>query len=166
MDKKRDADVVVVGSGGAGIAAAIDATDVGASVIILESHHEMGGATAISGGGCCMVGTAFQKEKGIEDSPDLAFADWLHCGQGSADEEWARFYIEHSSHDLYDWLTTMGVVWDSFHQQEGNTVPRWHHPVGNGKAIWQAMYAAARARSIERPRPAGFGFRGASTTGC
>ena len=77
-----------------------------------------------------MVGTAFQKEKGIEDSPDLAFADWVHFGQGSADEEWARFYIEHTSHELYEWLTAMGVAWVGFHQQEGNTVPRWHNPLG------------------------------------
>ena len=96
-----------------------------------------------------MVGTAFQRQKGIEDSPDLAFSDWVHFGQGSADEVWARFYIEHSAHDLYEWLTAMGVVWDSFNHQEGNTVPRWHHPVGNGKAIFEAMHAAAVARGID-----------------
>ena len=150
MDKGRDADVVVVGAGGAGVAAAIDAHDAGASVIIVDSHQEPGGATAISGGGCCMVGTAFQREKGIEDNPNLAFSDWVHFGQGSADEQWARFYIEHSAHDLYEWLTAMGVVWDSFNHQEGNTVPRWHHPVGNGKAIFEAMQAAARARGIDQ----------------
>ena len=150
MDKGRDADVVVVGAGGAGVAAAIDAHDAGASVIIVDSHHEPGGATAISGGGCCMVGTAFQREKGIEDNPNLAFSDWVHFGQGSADEQWARFYIEHSAHDLYEWLTAMGVVWDSFNHQEGNTVPRWHHPVGNGKAIFEAMQTAARARGIDQ----------------
>ena len=144
-----DADVIVVGSGGAGIAAALDATERGARVAILEQEGELGGATAISGGGCCLVDTPFQRDHGIEDSPELALADWLRFGQGSADEEWARFYIEHSSQDLYQWLTDLGVSWNGFTHQEGNTVPRWHRPEGGGKAIWQSMYRATQERSVE-----------------
>ena len=144
-----DADVIIVGSGGAGVAAALDAKSAGANVIILESEGELGGATAISGGGCCMVGTPFQSQHGIDDSLDLAFADWIRFGQGAADEEWVRFYIEHSCHDLFEWLSAMGVQWDGFHHQEGNTVPRWHHPVGGGKAIWQALYESALANGID-----------------
>ncbi len=91
-----DADVIIVGSGGAGLAAALDAREAGASVVILEREEEMGGATAISGGGCFIAATPLQRERGIEDSPDLALADWFRFGQGSADEECARFYIDHS----------------------------------------------------------------------
>ena len=45
-------DVIVVGSGGAGLAAALDAKEHGATAAIVEREPEMGGATAISGGGC------------------------------------------------------------------------------------------------------------------
>ena len=56
-------DVIVVGSGGAGLAAALDAMKQGASVTVVEREAEMGGATIISGGGCFIVGTPLQAEK-------------------------------------------------------------------------------------------------------
>mgnify|MGYP003344075390 CR=1 FL=1 len=37
---------------------------------------------AVSGGGCCMVGTPLQKAQGIEDTPDLAFDDWMQSNPG------------------------------------------------------------------------------------
>ena len=143
------ADVIVAGSGGTGVGAAIQARKAGARVVILESEGELGGATVISGGGCCMVGTPFQREYGIDDSAALAFADWVGMGQGAADEQWARFYIEHSCHDLFEWLTDMGVTWEAFHQQEGNSVPRWHLPTGGGKAIWHAMHRRALDAGVD-----------------
>ena len=123
-------DVIVVGSGGAGLAAALDAKEHGATAAIVEREPEMGGATAISGGGCFASATPVQAARGIQDTTELALADWLRCGQGSADEEWARFYIENTSGSLIGWLADLGVNWDAVNQQEGNTVPRWHHPQG------------------------------------
>lgn len=126
-------DVIVVGSGGAGLAAALDALDQRATVAIVEREPEMGGATAISGGGCFFSATPLQEEKGIEDTTELALAEWLRWGQGSADEEWARFYIENTCDALFHWLAGLGVHWDAVNHQEGNSVPRWHHPQGGGK---------------------------------
>ncbi len=126
-------DVIVVGSGGAGLAAALDAMEHGATVAIVEREPEMGGATAISGGGCFASATPVQAEKGIQDTTELALEDWLRWGQGSADQEWAKYYIENTSASLIGWLADMGVNWDAVNQQEGNTVPRWHHPEGGGK---------------------------------
>lgn len=137
------ADVLIVGSGGAGVAAAIEAAGLGARVVVAEREDEFGGAAAISGGGCCLVGTPLQRERGIEDSPDLAFADWVRFGGGASDEEWARFYIEHTLHDLYEWAQARGVKWVELTQQEGNSVPRWHRPERGGAGLWQALHRAA-----------------------
>lgn len=142
-------DVIVVGSGGAGLAAALDAMEHGATVAIVEREPEMGGATAISGGGCFASATPVQAEKGIQDTTELALEDWLRWGQGSADQEWAKYYIENTSASLIGWLADMGVNWDAVNQQEGNTVPRWHHPEGGGKQLWQVMYDAALARGVD-----------------
>ncbi len=142
-------DVIVVGSGGAGLAAALDAMDRGATVAIIERESELGGATAISGGGCFASATPVQAERGIEDTTGLALADWLRWGQGSADEEWARFYIESTSEHVIGWLADLGVNWDAVNQQEGNTVPRWHHPEGGGKQLWQVMYDASLASGVD-----------------
>src|SRR5215468_2117153 len=92
--KSRRTDVVIVGSGAVGVAAGLEAHEAGAQVIVIEKEAHLGGAAAISGGGCSCIGTRLQREHGIADSPDMAFEDWITSGEGAADEEWTRFYIE------------------------------------------------------------------------
>lgn len=71
-----EADVVVVGSGAAGLPAAIRASEGGASVIIVEANYDIGGHAIISGGNVPLGGgTSAQKKYGIHDSPDLVFSD-------------------------------------------------------------------------------------------
>jgi flavocytochrome c len=137
------ADVVIVGAGGAGLAAAIEAASRGASVIVAELDSTYGGTAASSGGGCIAVGTPLQREKGYEDSPDLAFKDWVHWGRGEADEQWARYYIERSGKDVYEWLQNLGVVWVDVNFTEGNTVPRFHRPQGVGRSLAMRLYEGA-----------------------
>ena len=136
------ADVAIVGGGGAGVAAAIEAGAAGAKVAIIEQAQELGGTAAISGGGCCMVSTPLQQSKGIHDSPDLAFEDWVKCGQGAADEQWARYYIDHSLQDLYLWAEKLGVEWLEVNEMECNSVPRWHRPVQYGRGVMNALIKA------------------------
>src|SRR5262249_47457190 len=101
--KQYQTDVAIVGAGGAGIAAGIEARDAGARVLVFEKDTRLGGAAIISGGGCLIVGSPLQEKHGIHDTPDLAFKDWIEWGGPSADVVWARYYIEHSLHDLYRW---------------------------------------------------------------
>ena len=70
------ADVVVIGSGAAGLPAAIKAADGGASVIVVETNYDIGGHAIISGGNVPLGGgTSAQKKYGIQDSPDTVFSD-------------------------------------------------------------------------------------------
>jgi flavocytochrome c len=145
----RSTDVIIVGAGGAGMAAAYEAASAGASVIVVDMASAYGGTAAMSGGGCFAVGTPLQQQKGFEDSPDLAFRDWIRWGQGEADEEWARYYIEHSLHDIYEWLESLGIEWVSVSLNEGNSVPRWHRPNGFGKQLALKLYEGARAKGVK-----------------
>ena len=71
-----EADVVIVGSGAAGLPAAIKAVDSGASVIVVEANYDIGGHAIISGGNVPLGGgTSAQKKYGIHDSPDIVFSD-------------------------------------------------------------------------------------------
>ena len=132
-------DVVIIGGGGAGIPAAIEVARAGGKAIVLEGAAECGGTAAISGGGCCIVGTPLQKSQGIEDTPDIAFEDWVKWGGGAADEVWASYYLEHTLHDLYHWAESCGAKWVDMKVQEGNRVLRWHRPDNNGLGLMTAL---------------------------
>ena len=147
--KHYETDVAIIGSGGAGIAAGIEARDAGASVIAFEKAPEPGGAAIISGGGCCLVGTPLQKEFGIDDNPDLAFDDWVKWGGPGVDQVWAKYYIEHSLHDLYYWAESLGVKWVNLLAQEGNSVDRWTRPERNGLGLMTHLVQGFRSRSGE-----------------
>ena len=67
---------MVIGSGAAGLPAAIKAADGGASVIVVETNYDIGGHAIISGGNVPLGGgTSAQKKYGIPDSPDTVFSD-------------------------------------------------------------------------------------------
>jgi flavocytochrome c len=138
-DSSFQTDVAIIGGGGAGIPAAIEVARAGGKAIVLEQAAECGGTAAISGGGCCIVGTPLQKSLGIEDTPDMAFEDWVKWGGGAADEVWARFYLEHTLHDLYHWAESCGARWVDMKFQEGNRVHRWHRPDNNGLGLMTAL---------------------------
>ncbi|MGH6674782.1 MAG: FAD-dependent oxidoreductase [Xanthobacteraceae bacterium] len=147
--KQYATDVVIVGGGGAGIAAGIEARDAGARTIVFEKASEPGGAAAISGGGCLVVGSPLQKQHGIHDTPDLAFADWIAWGGPSADEVWARYYIEHSLHDLYHWAESLGAKWSDLKYQEGNSVLRWTRTENNGLGLMTQLIQGLRRKGGE-----------------
>jgi flavocytochrome c len=138
-------DVAIIGGGGAGIPAAIEAARAGGKAAVVEQAESCGGTAAISGGGCCIVGTPLQKAQGIEDTPDQAFEDWIKWGQGDADEVWARFYLEHTLHDLYHWAESCGAKWVDMKFQEGNRVFRWHRPDNNGLGLMTALIKTAES---------------------
>jgi predicted oxidoreductase len=147
--KHYETDIAIIGSGGAGVAAGIEARDAGAQVIVFEKAPEPGGAAIISGGGCCMVGTPLQKEFGLADHPDLAFNDWVTWGGPGVDQVWARYYIEHSLHDLYYWAERLGVKWVNLLAQEGNSVDRWTRPERNGLGLMTHLIQGFRSRGGE-----------------
>lgn len=138
-------DVVVVGSGVAGLAAGLEAAERGANVIVLEGEDKIGGASAMSGAGCCIVGTPEQAAAHIEDSVEIALRDWETFGGPTADLTWARDYLEHSRVDVYDWCVRLGITWGRPTRQEGNSVARWHAPDQYGVGIVESIAEELRA---------------------
>ena len=106
---EQEADVVVVGFGGAGAAAAIEAHDGGASVLTVEKAEKPGGTTAIAGGVlCCGGGTGLQKAFGIDDNKEQFYNFLVVQAQGLADSDLLRVHAEHSI-EIYDWLVSLGL---------------------------------------------------------
>ncbi|NLR71048.1 FAD-binding protein [Novosphingobium sp. ERN07] len=92
MEWNREADVVVLGSGGAAMTAAITAHDFGAKdVVILERNGMVGGTTAMSGGMLWIPNNHHQREAGIEDSDEdiVTYLDSLAPGMLDPETLWA-----------------------------------------------------------------------------
>jgi succinate dehydrogenase/fumarate reductase flavoprotein subunit len=104
-----EVDVLVVGLGAAGAAAALSAVDSGAATLVAERAGGGGGTSAMSGGVIYLGGgTDVQKACGFEDSVEAMF-DYLMASVGSGmDREKIRLYCEGSvAH--YEWLVAQGV---------------------------------------------------------
>jgi 3-oxosteroid 1-dehydrogenase len=88
-------DVVVAGSGAAGMTAALAAARRGASVVVLEKTGAFGGSTARSGGGIWAPGNAVLRRAGVADTPELARAYLAHVTGGHAPAELRSALLEH-----------------------------------------------------------------------
>jgi len=81
QERRERVDVVVIGAGGAGLAAAIVAADAGASVIVLEKMPIVGGNTQLAAGGMNAAGTRVQSGKGIKDEWRWMYEDTMKGGR-------------------------------------------------------------------------------------
>jgi hypothetical protein len=113
-----DADIIVVGAGLAGLAAAAEAADLGRRVVILdqEGENSIGGQAFWSLGGLFMVDTPEQRRLGIRDGRDLAWQDWLASAQfDRADDQWPRrvaeAFVDFAAGEMRPWLRGMGMRW-------------------------------------------------------
>lgn len=108
----RTVDVLVVGSGFAGLAAAIEARTEGADVLCIEKMSIVGGNSILSGGGLASPGNDLQVAAGIKDSPELLLADMLKSGGGLANVECAKV-VAYGALDAYRWAKDfLGVKFD------------------------------------------------------
>jgi succinate dehydrogenase/fumarate reductase flavoprotein subunit len=115
-----ETDVVIVGFGGAGSCAAIEAANAGAEVHLFEVSSAAGGSTALSGGEVYLGGsggTAMQKKFGFEDTTEnlVNYLMMQHAPQ--ADEEKIRRFAEGAA-GHFDWLVEMGVPFKESYYEE------------------------------------------------
>src|SRR5690625_1207935 len=94
VNKHNEADVIVVGSGAAGLTAALAAARSGSSVIVLEKHTKLGGTTALSGGTSWIPNNHLMETAGIEDSRDEALDYMRSLSFGLLDEELLETFVD------------------------------------------------------------------------
>lgn len=107
----KELDIAVIGFGGAGACAAIEASDAGADVAIFELSSASGGSTALSSAEIYLGGnggTRVQKACGYDDSTENFFNYMMMCQGEQADEEKIRLYCE-GAVDHFDWLVDKGI---------------------------------------------------------
>ena len=119
-----EADLVVIGGGGAGLAAAVTAAGQGAGVIVLEKRSATGGNSALATG---MFGaeSPVQKRMGIEAGRDELFKLAMDYAHWRLDGKIVRAFIDKSA-DTIRWFEEKGVVFDIVHHIGDHDV--WHVP--------------------------------------
>src|SRR6266542_4518588 len=170
-----EADVVIIGSGAAGLPAAIKAADGGASVIVVETNYDIGGHAIISGGNVPLGGgTSAQKKYGIQDTPDTVFSDltdWTIVQPNGwpdyryNDRAVMRAFADHCAL-TYEFLLATGVEFKDVPPDNhgasttGNSAPRENHAfwtkgaglespnAAAGTGVIRPLEASARAKGV------------------
>ncbi|MCG7368257.1 flavocytochrome c [Pantoea sp. ACRSH] len=120
-------DVVVIGSGGAGLAAAIQAHDEGARVVIIEKMPTIGGNTIKASVGMNAAETRFQAMKGIKDSKELFYQETLKGGQHKNNPALLREFVDLAP-EAIDWLADHGIELNDITITGGMSIDRTHRP--------------------------------------
>src|SRR5262245_55783899 len=99
----RDHDVVVLGSGAAGLVAALAAADAGADVGLYEKADGLGGTTAMSGGMVWIPANPQARALGVDDSVEDGVRYLMSLSHGLADEALVRAFVE-TGPEVVAWL--------------------------------------------------------------
>lgn len=144
--KAQPADVVVVGSGAAGLMSAVEAADAGARVVVLESEPVTGGSTRLSGAYVALCETPL--EPGTRDE---LLHDLIEAHHGDAEESLSRLYVAEAG-DTWRRLAQLGVNFVRTFQFAHMSKP-WAHELSGermsgGAEIVTQLEQAARQRGI------------------
>ncbi|MCA9566054.1 MAG: FAD-dependent oxidoreductase [Myxococcales bacterium] len=93
-------DFVIVGTGAAGMSAAIRAKDLGATVLLLEKSDKVGGSSAMSGGVCWIANNPYMRAAGIEDTDEAGLEYLEHITRGQVDKARLETYVSESKRML------------------------------------------------------------------
>ena len=152
-DEERD--VIVVGSGLAGLAAAIEAAQAGCSVTVLEKMKGYGGNSTISDGYMAVAGSDMQIQAGIDDSPQRMAHDMTKAGLGLNHPDLVNIIAEQSA-NTFTWVRDyLGVRFqDRVGQFGGHSVARAHTTLNRSGAdiIKQQLIKAAENNVAIRTR--------------
>jgi predicted oxidoreductase len=152
MPIHRDADIIIVGAGLAGLVAAAEAADAGHTVLLLdqEAEQSLGGQAFWSLGGLFFVDSPEQRRLGIRDSRELALRDWMATAGFDRVEDrwprlWAEAYVDFAAGEKRAWLHAQGMRWfpavgwaergAAGASASGNSVPRFHVTWGTGPGV-------------------------------
>jgi len=148
---RDETDVVVIGSGGAGLSAAVAARDDGARVIVLEKEPVPGGNTKLAAGGMNAAETKSQQKLGIVDHRQSMIDDTMKGGHNINDPALVAVLANQSAASI-EWLTSLGADMTDVGRMGGASVDRSHRPSGGagvGAHVAQVLWDGAVSRGAQ-----------------
>ena len=149
--EELDADIVIVGAGGAGMTAAIKSAEAGKNVLIVEKMPYAGGNTTRATGGMNAAETHYQKEQGIDDTVEQYVKDTMEGGHNLNDPALVQALAEGSAPAI-DWLDSIGAQLPKIAFTGGSTNPRAHAPE-DGSAVGIYLVSAFKKQLEEKNIP-------------
>ena len=151
MAEATETDVIVVGGGGTGLAAASEVARLGRKVILLEKNPHTGGSTSWSVGSITAINTPHQKKAGISDSADAHFEDMaLHAGALAPRDNLAlRRVLVDNTTGMLEWLMSLGVVFVGPMPEPPHRCNRMHNVVPNSKSFAYHLTRHCRALGVD-----------------
>lgn len=137
--------IVVIGGGGCGLAAALAARDAGVDVLVVERDASTIGSTGMSTGLIPAAGTRMQKERGIEDSPELFAADIMRKAKDKTDARIALTLARESARTIEQFVDRhqIGLTLVESFLYPGHSAKRMHGTVNRtGEELMTAMASA------------------------
>ncbi len=145
-------DVIIIGAGLAGLTAAMEVTNAGKKVLLVdqETAENLGGQAYWSFGGLFLVNSSQQRRMGIKDSFELARQDWMGTAGFDREEDywprqWAEAYLKFATEEKAAYVAQLGIKlmfmvgWaergDGSASGHGNSVPRFHVSWGTGTGV-------------------------------
>ena len=150
MGHEIDTDIVIIGGGGAGLAAAIESAAMNRRVHLLEKESSLGGSTAWSVGSISAAGTTLQKRQGIVDSPDAHYEDMelLGAHYANRDNPGLRRVLVDNVAETMEWLMSLGLVFTGPMQEPQHRQPRMHNVLPNASAFPYRLGRRARRLGV------------------
>lgn len=150
--KKETADIVIIGAGGAGLSAAVQAKQEGVeNVVLLEKMPIVGGNTNRATGGLNAAETEQQKANGIEDSIETMYEDTMKGGYEKNNPELVE-KLTNEAKDSVAWLTDLGADLSDVGRMAGSTNYRTHRPTGGaavGAHLVDTLKVAAEKENVD-----------------
>jgi fumarate reductase flavoprotein subunit len=150
VSSQESCDVVIVGGGGSGLAAAIEARASGATVTLIEKNAKLGGSTAWSVGSVTATGTPHQRRKGIVDIPEDHWRDMAEFNGGldSRDNAALRRVLADEMPGTFEWLLSHGIRFYGPMPEPPHRKPRMHNVLPNSRSFITHLEHAARRTGV------------------
>ena len=149
QDYELQCDVLVIGTGYAGLAATIEALSSGAEVIALGRRNPLASNSALGGGTFAFADTPLQRQKGIRDSAELLAKDILKANRHTIPEDVVNAAARQGI-QLYDWLVEIGAEFYEVMQYPGHSIPRVHLESGmDGANTLNLLLKKARSKGAD-----------------
>lgn len=126
-DLKNSYDFVVIGSGSAGMCAAIQAQELGLDVAIFEKLTVLGGNSMRASTGMNAVETLTQLNHQVIDSQELFYEETLKGGKGSNNKELLSYFVRHTESGI-EWLSHHNILLNDLIATGGMSKKRAHRP--------------------------------------